>query len=383
MTEDPVLTRQTDLTLHFFFLAAVWCTTAAVNAGDVVWLAEVTTPPASRNDAQDHSAALAPLLVDTEGQPITTWSAWEKQRQLVRDEWLKFLGPMPSPRPPVKLEVLKTEQCEHFVRSLVRYEGEPGLWVEGYLLVPPGATQDSPRPGVIALHATTTETIDGIAGLTGPAHAQIVKLLAERGFVVFCPRCFLWQDATDYDQAVTKFRQRHPDTRGMSKMLYDAMRAVDVLESLPYVDKQRLASVGHSLGAKETLYLAAFDERIKAAVASEGGITLPSTNWDAPWYLGPAIHDAAFRLNHHQLLALIAPRPFLVLGGETGPGAADGDRSWPLIEAAVPVWKLSGAPIRLGLYNHHQGHSLSPESFARMAEWLAVYLHFAPTPVTQ
>ena len=57
----------------------------------------------------------------------------------------------------------------------------------------------------------------------------------------------------------------------MAKMLYDAMRAVDVLESLPYVDKQRLASVGHSLGAKETLYLAAFDERIKAAVASEGG----------------------------------------------------------------------------------------------------------------
>jgi pimeloyl-ACP methyl ester carboxylesterase len=169
----------------------------------------------------------------------------------------------------------------------------------------------------------------------------------------------------------------------MAKMLYDAMRAVDVLESLPYVDKQRLASVGHSLGAKETLYLAAFDERIKAAVASEGGITLPSTNWDASWYLGPAIHDAAFRLNHHQLLALIAPRPFLVLGGETGPGAADGDRSWPLIEAAVPVWKLYDAPIRLGLYNHHQGHSLSPESFARMAEWLSVYLHAAPTPVTQ
>jgi dienelactone hydrolase len=383
MTEDPVLTRQTDKTLHFFFLAAVWCTTAAVNAGDVAWLAEVTTPPASQTVAEGNTKALAPLLIDATGQPITTQVDWEKQRQLVRDEWLKFLGPMPAPRPAVVLEVLKVEQCGQFDRSLVRYEGEPGVWVEGYLLVPHGATQESPRPGVIALHATTTETIDGIAGLTGPANAQIGKLLAERGFVVFCPRCFLWQDATDYDQAVAHFRQRHPDTRGMAKMLYDAMRAVDVLESLPYVDKQRLASVGHSLGAKETLYLAAFDERIKAAVASEGGITLPSTNWDASWYLGPAIHDATFRLNHHQLLALIAPRPFLVLGGETGPGAADGDRSWPLIEAAAPVWKLYDAPIRLGLYNHHQGHSLSPESFARMAEWLSVYLHAAPTPVTQ
>ena len=53
-------------------------------------------------------------------------------------------------------------------------------------------------------------------------------------------------------------------------MLYDAMRAVDVLESLPQVDRNRIGAVGHSLGAKETLYLAAFDERVKVAVASEG-----------------------------------------------------------------------------------------------------------------
>lgn len=64
--------------------------------------------------------------------------------------------------------------------------------------------------------------------------------------------------------------------------------------------------MGHSLGAKEALYLAAFDERIKAAVASEGGTGFRSTNWDAAWYLGPAIRDENFSLNHHQLLALIA-----------------------------------------------------------------------------
>ena len=74
------------------------------------------------------------------------------------------------------------------------------------------------------------------------------------------------------------------------------------------------------------------------------------------------------------MLGLIAPRPFLILGGESGPGAADGDRSWPLITAALPAWRLYGEPVRLGLLNHRQGHSLSPESFDRLAEWLQAYL---------
>ena len=157
-------------------------------------------------------------------------------------------------------------------------------------------------------------------------------------------------------------------------MLYDAMRGVDVLASLPDVDADRIGAIGHSLGAKEALYLAAFDERVKVAVASEGGIGFRSTNWDAPWYLGEQINELTFSLNHHQLLGLIAPRPFLILGGEFGPGAADGDRSWPIINAALPAWNLYGKPTRLGLLNHHQGHTVSTESFERMAQWLDAYL---------
>jgi pimeloyl-ACP methyl ester carboxylesterase len=159
----------------------------------------------------------------------------------------------------------------------------------------------------------------------------------------------------------------------MHKMLYDAQRAVDILAAVPDIDAQRIGAVGHSLGAKETLYLAAFDDRIRAAVASEGGLALKSTNWDAPWYLGPGIREATFVRNHHELLALTAPRAMLILGGESGSGAADGDRSWPLIDAALPVYRLYGSPPRLGLLNHRQGHSISPESFERIAEWLERY----------
>ena len=343
-------------------------------ADDVTWLADVQKAPA--NPPRDRLGKVMPLLVDDRGSAITTRDSWERQRKNLRNDWRKFLGPMPESRPAVKLEVLKTEQLEGVVRQLVRYEGEPELFVEGYLLMPTAANNSGKkRAGIVAWHQTTKASIDEIAGVSGLDSMQIGLKLAKRGFVVFCPRCFLWQNVIDLNAAVAKHRERHPHSLGMAKMLYDAMRGVDVLTSLPDVDADRIGAVGHSLGAKEVLYLTAFDERIKAAVASEGGTAFRSTNWDAPWYLGPAIRDENFPLNHHQLLAFIAPRPFLILGGESGSGAADGDRSWPLLEAALPVWKLYGEPTRLGLLNHRQGHSIPEPVFERTAEWLETYLH--------
>lgn len=341
-------------------------------AEEVLWLREVTAPP---NDIPSlNGGIVSPLLIDDQKRPITDLLAWDPRRREIRNAWLKFLGPMPDPRPSVKLEFLKEERLPDVVRSLVRYEGEPGLFVEGYLLRPDDIPAGEKRPAIVGLHQTTDDSIDEIAGVSGPDAMQIGLKLAQRGLIVFCPRCFLWQNVRSLNEAVEKHRARHPETTGMAKMLYDAQRGVDVLLSLPEVDPNRIGAVGHSLGAKEALYLAAFDERVKVAVASEGGLTFGSTNWHAPWYLGTAIQQESFDRNHHELLALIAPRPFLILGGESGRGAADGDRSWALIEPALPVWRLYGSPARLGMLNHHQGHSVSPESFQWMAEWLEIYL---------
>jgi len=339
---------------------------------EVPWLSETVTPPKTIRGTP--AEKLSRLLVNANSRQITTLAQWEEWRKHLRAAWMKFLGPMPVKRPPVKLKVLRTDRLKGLTRQLVRYESEAGLKVEGYLLRPTDIQPGKKRAALVALHATTTETIDQIAGVRGNPTRQIGLQLAQRGFVVFCPRCFLWQSVSGYGKAVAKFRQRHPKTLGMHKMLYDAQRGIDVLESLSYVDAQRIGAVGHSLGAKETLYLTAFDQRIKAAVASEGGIRFGSTNWDAPWYLGKRIGEPRFSRNHHELLALIAPRPFLILAGEKGSGAADGDRNWPYLTAAQPVYRLYEHPVRLGMFNHHRGHSIPPKAFSRMADWLETYL---------
>ena len=87
-------------------------------------------------------------------------------------------------------------------------------------------------------------------------------------------------------QQVKQLRIRHPRASGMAKMVHDAQVSLDLLASLPEVDPQRLGAVGHSLGAKQALYLAALDERVRVAVSSEGGIGRSFSNWSAPWYLG-------------------------------------------------------------------------------------------------
>ena len=337
------------------------------------WLAEIQGVPA--NVPTPEALGLEPLLVDADGAPIATLEQWHVRREALRTQWMDFLGPMPE-RPPVALTTISEDRVDGCRRVLVRYESEPGLPVEGYVLYP-DPLGPMPRAGVVALHSTTPDTINQVAGVTESGNHALGLKLAREGFVVFCPRCFLWPGPDDYTEAVARFQTRHPGALGMRKMLYDAQYGVDVLCTLPEVDSARIGAIGHSLGAKETLYLAAFDDRVRAAVASEGGIGLTFTNWHDPWYLGPAIHGTDFALNHHQVLALIAPRAFLIVAGESGPptmSVADGDRTWPFVEAALPVYRLYGGPPRIGLYNHRQGHTIPDEAYARMSEWLRIYL---------
>ncbi len=345
----------------------------AAEERDVPWLAEVQQPP--NNARLVNTGYLEPLLVADDKTPIRTVTQWRQRREAIRRRWLKFLGPMPE-RPAVKLTVLSEDRPEGCHRQLVRYESEPRLPVEGYLLRPEPLGKEQ-RAAVVVLHATSSNNIDEVAGVKGPEMQALGLRLAQQGFVVFCPRCYLWQGVRNIDEAIENFRKRHPGTLGMHKMLYDAQRGVDVLSSLPEVDPRRIGATGHSLGAKETLYLAAFDERIRAAVASEAGIGLTFSDWEDPRYLGSGIQAVDFKLNHHQLLGLIAPRPFLILAGEAGPPAPstdDGDRTWLFVEPVLPVYRLYGEPARLGLYNHRQGHTIPAKAFERMSEWLRIYL---------
>jgi dienelactone hydrolase len=288
----------------------------------------------------------------------------------LRGEWRALLGEVSATRPANTVEVLEEDRTAGCIRQLIRYESEPGERVEAYRLLP--LDRPGPWPAVVVLHSTVNHTIRQPAGLDGPPEKHFALRLAQRGFAAVCPRCFLWSgEGTDYEAKARAFLVAHPGTLGMAKMLYDAERAVDVIAATEGVDAGRIGAIGHSLGAKEVLYLMAFDERVRAGVSSEGGVGVRFSNWEAPWYLGPRAAEANFPREHHELLALAAPRPLLVVGGES----ADGRRTWPLVAAAQEAWRAEEtAPPRLGLYLHGQGHAVPPEAVERIESWIETYV---------
>ena len=310
-----------------------------------------------------------------------TLADWQRQREELRARWLEYLGHGPEVMP-LQPEVHEEVDLGFATRSLVSYAVEPDCRVEAYLFVP---KLEGPMPAALVFHPTTNDTISQPAGLA-PAESKHYGIkLAQRGFVTLSPRNYLWayldepdpsEDRTMRPERVKRLFARFPRWTGMGKMLWDGLRAVDYLLTVPGVDPARIGCVGHSLGAKEVIYSLALDARMATGISSEGGVGIPFSNWDAPWYLGEGIHGRP-DLEHHQLLAIAAPRPLLVLGGgrkppnrEGGAAGADGVESWCYLQAARPAYELMGAGDRLCLMLHDQGHWVPPEAEALIYDWM-------------
>lgn len=319
------------------------------------------------------SPRLSSLLSDADGSAISSSEAWSRLRRELLAEWLVFLGGLPDDRGPLEMQVIETDEPTKFTRQLVRYRIEDGVTAEAYLLTPWDLPADGSKtvPGIVVFHSTVDSSAGEPAGLDPSRSALAIGVqLVEKGHVCLCPRNFIFDDGADYAGNVAKMAARHPGRKGMARMLLDAQRAADVLESLPYVDRGRIGCIGHSLGAKEALYAAAFDERFRAAVFHEGGVGLGMSNWDAVWYLGPQIREPSFPREHHELLALVAPRAFLLIAG----GEADNAQSWPYVEAALPVYRLFGADSRFGWVVHTGGHNYTRFARGTAEEFLERHL---------
>lgn len=343
--------------------------TAAETTAPLPWLDEVQRPPAG---PVKEATPLSPLLQDSAGNQLTTVAAWEARRAVLRAQWQELLGTIQSTRGPAPmLQVLEEDVVDQVLRQRVGYEIEPGIQTEAYLLRPQKMPA-KPAPGVVVFHSTVDHSIRQPAGVEGVPEKAFGLKLARRGYITFSPRNYLWptNSKIQAEGEAKRFLARKPGVTGMAKMLFDAQVAVDILAAQPSIDKARLGAVGHSLGAKEVLYLAAFDDRIRCTVSSEGGVGMTFSNWNAPWYLGAAFEKIRAQHEHHELLAMAAPRPFLLLGGDS----ADGDISWPFIAAAMPVYQLYSSRPALGLLNHKQGHAVPPIAEQRIDQWLDHYL---------
>jgi dienelactone hydrolase len=101
-------------------------------------------------------------------------------------------------------------------------------------------------------------------------------------------------------------------------MVYDSLRALDVLVQRPDVDPQRIATLGMSMGSTMAWWLAALDERVKVTVDIncltdfDSLVAAKALGKHGVYYYVPRLlrHFTTSQIN-----ALIAPRPHLGLVG--------------------------------------------------------------------
>ena len=89
-----------------------------------------------------------------------------------------------------------------------------------------------------------------------------------------------------------------------------------MLSDHPLVDPARIGMVGLSYGGTVTLFTAAYDERVAAAVVS-GYFSSWKESHKMPWNMcgSQIVHGMLGRLEHEDLGALIAPRPLMIESG--------------------------------------------------------------------
>src|ERR1043166_2563661 len=310
------------------------------------------------------------LLVyhDKSGEPkqVTSRADWQKRRAEILRGMKQIMGPLPGKekRCPLDVKIEEEGDVGSHVRRLISYASEPGGRVPAYLLIPRAALHTKKKfPAVLALHPTDMEfghrvVVEELRA----SYRAYARDLAERGIVVLAP-------------AYPLMAKYQPDLKalgyqsGTMKAIWDNIRGLDYLETLPFVRRGKFGAIGHSLGGHNAIYTAVFDERIRAVVSSCGFDSFVDymdgniKGWTSERYM-PKLLEFQDRLtdvpvDFYELIGALAPRRVLIcapLGGtnvkwHSGHG---------IVAAGRPIYRLYGLPEYLRVEHPHGGHDFPP-----------------------
>jgi PelA/Pel-15E family pectate lyase len=183
---------------------------------------------------------------------------------------------------------------------------------------------------------------------------------------------------------------RRPDEWGaIGAWSWGLSRIVDYLQSDPSIDPTKIALSGASRLGKTTLWAAAQDQRftlVMPLISGEGGAALSRRDfgetvadltsptrydyWFAPRYRDFAGDAGKLPVDSHMLLSLIAPRPMLLVNGDSDTWS-DWNGEILAAEAAKPVYALFDKANDLQVVTHKGGHKVLPEDLAAMAGFMS------------
>jgi acetyl esterase/lipase len=323
----------------------------------------------------------ANLLVyrDSEGKnhPITSPDQWKIRCGHILANMQEVMGLLPDSSRKVPLDTHVSEETATglYVRKKLTFAVENNDRVPAYLLIP--RVRQARLPAVLCLHQTISIGKKEPAGLGSSESLRYAVHLAERGYVTLAPDYPSFGDYP-YDFEHSSYKS------GSMKAIWNNMRAIDLLQSLPEVDPERIGCIGHSLGGHNTMFTAAFDTRIKALVSNCGFTSFPKyfagnlKGWTSPRYMPriASVYESRpekVPFDFSEVVSCFAPRAFLACAplhddNFEVSGARD------VMRAAKPVYELFGAPEKLAAHYPDCRHDFPPESRQVAYEWLDRWL---------
>ena len=259
-------------------------------------------------------------------KPVRTKSEWEQKRRQILDRMQMVMGKLPdrSNLPALNMQVTDSLKGDNYTRLTISFTVAENERVPAYLYIPFQKHKHERLPAMLVLHGTGDlgkQLVDGKSPLANRAQA---KELAQRGYIVIAPDYPGFGDLKDYDFDNDRYES------GTMKGIFDHMRCIDLLQARDDVDPERIGVLGHSLGGHNSMFVGAFDQRIKVIVASCGWTLFDDYNigeeqarkyggrlgpWAQKRYM-PLFLDkykldgTRIPFDFDEVIATIAPRPF-------------------------------------------------------------------------
>jgi dienelactone hydrolase len=315
-------------------------------------------------------------------------NTWKNDRLKVKETLQDLLGEIPSRPEKINVRILSREVKNGYILEKFLIDNEIDSWIPGYLAIP--ANAKGKVPVIIGLHGHSSSK-ENIFGYDSNTAQDVLALLISNGFAVMAidsyfngerrgqgPAGEIERQEKGSDQELSQFKLNLWYGRSLWGMqLRDEQIAIDYLISRTEIDPNRIGVEGMSMGSTRAWWLAALDDRIKAVVGVacftryKELIEQRQLQAHGIYYFVPGV------LNHFDteaIMGLIAPRPFLVLTGDSDAGS-------PLSGMRVLEDKLNSV---YSLYKKDEnfksiiykntGHVYTDEMKMEMLEWFNKYL---------
>jgi dienelactone hydrolase len=302
---------------------------------------------------------------------------WPEVQTKMRRELQSMLGLDPWPeRTPLQPVVAGVVTGDGYLVERLQFQSRPGLYVGANLYRPTEISGPLPAILYVCGHSRVVENGVSMGNKTDYQHHGI--WFARHGYVCLVIDTIELGEIPGFHHGTYNLGRWWWAARGYTPAgveAWNGIRALDYLETRPEVDRTRLGVTGRSGGGAYSWWIAALDDRIKAAVPVAGITTLKNHVIDGAieGHCDCMFMVNTFRWDFDRVAALVAPRPLLISN-------SDKDEIFPLdgvvqvYERARAVYRKLGREDQIGLHISEGPHKDTQPLYIGAFEWMNRFL---------